>query len=169
MNHSRKFIALFTLLFTAGCSSTEGMSNSVGNLFRSTEDQPIKIESKPSGAGVYVMGQKLGVTPLAISRKDVFPLTYPKEKESEYGKVTLMKEGCLDFAKTVSPKIIDAGLHVQLNCGDSTPISSPTSSDAPRVSETVEQRLGKIKDLLNKGIITGEEAEKARARVLNDL
>ncbi|WP_283744851.1 PEGA domain-containing protein [Sideroxydans sp. CL21] len=169
MNHSRKFIALFTLLFTAGCSSTEGVSNSVGNFFRSTEDQPIKIDSEPSGAGVYVMGQKLGVTPLTISRKDVFPLTYPKEEEPQYGKVIIKKDGCLDFAKTISPKIIDAGLHAQLNCGDSTPTSSQTSSDSPCVSETVEQRLDKIKDLLNKGIITGEEAEKARARVLNDL
>jgi len=169
LKHSGKLLAFFTLLFAAGCSSTEGVSNNLGNLFPSAEDKPIRIDSDPSGAGVYVMGEKVGVTPLAISRKDVFPITYPKEREFLYGKVTLKKEGCLDFARTVNPKIIDGGLHAQLSCGDLTSVAPPTSMDAPHTNETVEQRLEKIKELLNKGLITEEEAKKARERVLNDL
>ena len=169
MRRSGKWLGFFTLLFAAGCSSTEGVSNNLGNLLPPTENKPIKIDSDPSGAEVYVMGEKVGVTPLAVNRKDVFPIIYPKEKEFLYGKVILKKEGCLDFAKTVNPKIIDVGLHAQLSCRDMAPISSPASRDAPRISETVEQRLEKIKDLLNKGLITEDEAKKARASVLNDL
>lgn len=141
----------------------------MGNLLPSAEDKPIKIDSEPSGAGVYVMGEKVGVTPLAISRKDVFPVAYPKEKESLYGKVIIKKEGCLDFAKTVNQTITDAGLHARLNCGDMAPISSPASMEAPHSSQAVEQRLEKIKDLLTKGLITEDEAKKARERILNDL
>jgi hypothetical protein len=160
-----KALALFNLLLIAGCSSTEG----TGNLFPAAGNNPIKIESVPSGAEVYVMGEKVGVTPLQISHKDVFPNTYPRDKESAYGRITLKKEGCSDFTRTVSAEISSAGMHAKLDCGDINPASPGTSKDAPRSSETVEQRLDKIKDLLNKGLITEEEAQTARARVLNDL
>jgi hypothetical protein len=165
LKRSGKVLVLFNLLLAAGCSSMDGASN----FFPSAGDNPIKIESDPSGAEVYVMGEKIGVTPLKISQKDVFPNTYPKEKESLYGTVTLKKAGCSDFTRTVNAKISNVGLRAQLDCGEMNPASSPTSRDAPRISETVEQRLDKIKDLLNKGLITEEEAKKAREHILNDL
>ncbi|MGA8147171.1 MAG: PEGA domain-containing protein [Gallionellaceae bacterium] len=169
LKRSGKTFALFTLLLVAGCSSTGGVSNDVRNLFPSADDNPVKIESDPSGASVYVMGEKVGVTPLKISRKDVFPITYPKEKESLYGTVTLKKAGCSDFTKTVNSEITNVGLNAQLDCGGMKPASPLKSEDAPHGDETVEGRLNKIKDLLNKGLITEDEAKKARERVLNDL
>ena len=134
----------------------------------------IKIESEPSGADIYVMGENVGVTPLQISHKDVFPNIYPKVKESVYGRVTLRKSGCADFTRTISGEISSNGLHAKLDCKDRSPSSPVTSSPipsgvAPPFSETVEQRLGKIKDFLNKGLITEEEAKKTRARILDDL
>ncbi len=164
LKRSGKALALFNLLLVTGCSSMGGASN----LFPSAGDNAIKIESDPSGAEVYVMGEKIGVTPLEISHKDVFPNLYPREKESVYGRVTLKKAGCSDFTRTVSTEISSVGLRAQLDCGDLNPASSRTSRDA-RSSETVEQRLDKIKDLLSKGLITEEEAKKARERVINDL
>jgi hypothetical protein len=163
LKHTGKALALFNLLLVAGCSSTGG------NLFPAAGNSPINVESDPSGAEVYVMGEKVGVTPLKISRSDVFPVTYAKGKESVYGRITLKKAGCSDFTRTVSVEIGNAGLHAQLDCGDMYPASSRTSRGAPRSSETVEQRLDKIKDLLNKGLITEEEAKKAREHVLSDL
>ncbi|MGO8754821.1 MAG: PEGA domain-containing protein [Gallionellaceae bacterium] len=164
-----KALALITLLAVTGCSSTGGMNGTAGNLFTATADNPIRIESEPSGAAVYVMDKMIGLTPLNISNKDVFPTLYPKEKESLYGKVTLKQTGCSDFTRTIDSKIINSGLHAQLDCGGVKPASSQASSEAHSITETVEQRLGKIKDLLDKGLITEEEAKKARERVLNDL
>lgn len=169
LKHAGKALALVTLLFVTGCSSTGGVSNAVGNLFPAAGDNSIKIESEPSGAAVYVMDKMVGITPLQISNKDVFPPIYPKEKESLYGSVTLKLAGCSDFTRTIDSKIINAGLHAQLDCGDAKPASSQTSSDSHSSKESVEQRLDKIKDFLNKGLITEEEARKARERVLNDL
>jgi hypothetical protein len=165
LKRSGKAIALSNLLLVAGCSSPGGMSN----LFPSAGGNPIKIESEPSGAEVYVMGEKIGMTPLKISQKDVFPITYPKEKESVYGRVTLKKPGCSDLTRMVNAEISNGGLRAQLDCGEMSPALSKTSRGTPRSSETVEQRLDKIKDLLSKGAITEEEAKKARARVLSDL
>lgn len=165
MKRSGNTFELFYLLLIAGCSSAGG----VGNLFPAAGNNPIKIESVPSGAAVYVMGEKVGVTPLQISHKDVFPNTYPRDKESVYGRIILKKDGCSDFTRTVSAEISNAGLHAQIDCGDMTSASPGISRDAPRNSETIEQRLDKIKDLLNKGLISEEEAKQARARILNDL
>ena len=165
LKHTGKSLAFFSLLLATGCSSMGGADS----LFPAAGDNPIKIESEPTGAEVYVMGDKVGVTPLQISRKDVFPNTYPRGKESVYGRVTLKKTGCSDFTRTVSAEIGNNGLRAQLDCADMNPAPTTTSRGAPRTSETVEQRLDKIKELLGKGLITEDEAKKARARILNDL
>lgn len=164
-NGLRKAPALFGLLLAAGCSST----GSLGNLLQAQAagNNPIKIESDPTGADVFVMGEKIGVTPLEINPNVVFPTTYPKEKESLYGKVTLKRAGCSDVTKDIDIKTTNVGLHAQLQCGDIAPVRMP--KEAPGTSQSVEQRLQRIKDLLDKGLITEEEAKKARERVLNDL
>ncbi len=169
LKRSGSALAFVNLLLVTGCSSMGGASNGVGNIFPPVAEDLIKIESEPSEAAVYVMGEKIGVTPLKISHKDVFPNTYPKEKESVYGRVTLKKAGCSDFTRTVNTEISSGGLRAQLECGDMNPALSRTSREASRSSETIEQRLDKIKDLRSKGLISEEEANKARARVLDDL
>ncbi len=159
LERTGKILALFGLLLAAGCSSAGG----TGNLFAAAGDKPIKIESIPPGADVYAMGEKIGVTPLQLSRDKVFPNLYDKEKESLYGRVTLRKAGCLDFTRTISTEIGNNGLHAQMDCGDKNPAA------APHTSETVEQRLDKIKELQSKGLITEDEAKQARERILKEL
>jgi len=159
--YSAKALLLLGVLL-AGCSSR-------GELFPAAGNNPIRIDSVPTGAEVYVMGEKIGTTPLAISSKDVFPNLYPREKESLYGRITLKKPGCSDLTRTVSSGIIGAGLHARLDCNNGTPPSSGIPKEVPDSSASVEQRLDKIKDLLDKGLITDDEAKKARERILNDL
>jgi len=152
------FIFIFSFLLLAGCSTGgDRMSPSAGIA-------PFKVESVPAGAEVYVMGNKMGVTPMQLSRTDVFPNLYPREKESLYGKVTLRKEGCKDYTREVSGDITGFGLHAKLDCASPAP-----STAAQPPSETVEQRLDKVKELLNKGLISDDEAKKARERILNSL
>jgi hypothetical protein len=142
---------------------------SASNIFPPAGNNPIKIESEPAGADVYVMGEKVGVTPMQITSRDVFPNIYPKEKVNVYGRVTLKKEGCSDFTRTVDGAMSSAGLHAKLDCGSMNSSPPKLSGGASPGGETAEQRLEKIKDLLNKGLITEEEAKKARERILNEL
>jgi hypothetical protein len=165
MKRMKRALAFFSLALAAGCSSMGG----AGGLFPAAGDSPIKIESNPTGAEVYVMGEKIGVTPVQIGHKDVFPNIYPHEKESLYGRVILKKEGCADYTRTISAEISNSGLQAKLNCKDTNPVSPKPSGATPAVSETVEQRLSKVKDLQNKGLITEEEAKQARERILNEL
>lgn len=162
LKQTGRALAILSLMLAAGCSST-------GGLFPAAGDDPIKIESSPTGAEVYVMGEMIGVTPLSISHKDVFPNVYPKAKESVYGRVTLRKAGCADLTRTISTEISSNGLRAQLDCGDKDPAASAKSGNAPVVSETVEQRLNKVKDLQSRRLITEEEAKQARERILQDL
>lgn len=157
---------LSTVVFAAGCSSMNG--NGMGGVFTGSGNNPIRIESDPPGATVYVMGEDHGVTPTKVSNTDVFPNIYPKEKLPLYGKVTLKKAGCTDVTRAISADIISSGLRVKLDCGDLNP-SSTVSRNVPHSNETVEQRLDKIRDLLSKGLITEEEAKKAREHIINDL
>ena len=152
----------------------DSVSNGIGNMFATDANGPIKVESNPSGADVYVMGEKVGVTPLKIDQKTIFPLNYPKEKESLYGKITLKKAGCQDYVKGVNAKILKVGVKAQMDCGDMNPQSAEGSygrsvKAAPRMSESIEQRLAHIKELQDKGVISEDEAKKAREHVLNDL
>jgi hypothetical protein len=165
LKRSGKTLVLFNLLLVSACSSSGG----VGSYFPAAGNIPIKVESIPTGADVYVMGERIGVTPLEISRTQVFPNTYPGEKESLYGRITLKKEGCFDFTRTVSAEIGNSGLHAKLDCADLNTASSDKPKSATHSDQTVEQRLDKIKDLQNKGLITDDEAKKARERILNDL
>ncbi len=180
LKRSGKALALFPLLLAAGCSTVDSVGSDIGHMFSSSSDSPIRIESDPEGADVYVMGEKVGVTPLKLGQRAVFPNTYPKDKESLYGQVTLKKAGCSDYTKSVNAKIVDVGLKAKLECGASSSPSASSSSgsevreirevrSAPRLSETVEQRLEHIKELLDKGLITSDEARKAREHVINDL
>ena len=168
---SRGTPALLVLLLVGGCSSLGGGSDNATSYYlpQASGNNPIKIESVPSGADVFAMGEKLGTTPLAVDPKDVFPITYPKEKEGLYGKVTLKMAGCSDLTKTVSTKIMNGGFRAQLQCAGSIPALSEKPKDASDSSATVEQRLITIKNLLDKGLITEEEAKRARERVLNEL
>jgi hypothetical protein len=158
-------IPMACMLLAAGCSSKGGASD----LFPTAGNGPIKIESDPSGADVYVMGDKLGVTPLSISREEVFPTVYPSEKVALYGRVTLRKSNCVDYTATVNMQISSNGLKAKLDCTDNKPQQAATPREGPAVNETAEQRLERIKDLLNKGLISEEEAKKARERILNEL
>ena len=173
LKRSGRIAALLPLLLAAGCSSMDGVGNDLGHMLSGDANSPIKIESDPSGADVYVMSEKVGTTPLKIEQKTVFPVSYPKEKESLYGQVILKKAGCSDYAKTVNAKVLSVGIKARMDCGDLSPASRNASGEmvrmTPRNTETIEQRLDKIKDLLNKGLITEDEAKKARDHVLNDL
>jgi len=159
MNNSAKVAVLFSIVLLTGCTGA-------GSILPSSADQPIKIESEPAGADVYVMGEMIGATPLQITREEVFPRNYPKGRESLYGRVVIRKDGCADFSSTISTEVGRKGLHAKLDCTDKTPASS---REMPTAGETVERRLQKIKDLLNKGLITEDEARQTRERILNEL
>ena len=152
-----------------------------------TKPGRVDVSSDPAGADVYVMGSKVGVTPLALDQDAIFPLTYPAEKQALYGMVELRKAGCLPARQNVSTRAVSRGLHVKLDCGEAaraeTPAPRQTQPAAPAASANeqapatpvvkqtpaIEQRLKQVQELRDKGLITEQEAQEIRRRILEEL
>lgn len=148
----------------------------------------IDVSSEPAGAAVYVMGEKAGVTPLTLDQDAIFPLTYPAEKQALYGKVELRKAGCQPATQAVSTRAVARGVHVKLGCGEAAPASGPAVPAPPAVPATapatsvpvpatpaaqprpaIDSRLRQVRDLLEQGLITEQEAREIRQRILDEL
>ena len=128
----------------------------------------INVTSEPAGAEVYVMGEKLGVTPLTVNQDAVFPPAFPAEKQALYGNIELRKPGCKNSVQPVSTRDLARGLRVRLECIE--PAGGPSAANRPGIAgATVEQRLRQVRDLLDKGLITEQEARDIRQRLLNEL
>lgn len=147
----------------------------------------VDVSSDPAGADVYVMGSKVGVTPLVLDQDEIFPLTYPGEKQALYGLVELRKAGCLPARQNVSTRAVSRGLHVKLDCGEAARAETPASrqaqpaqpagsanvqapaTPAAKATPDIEQRLKQVQELRDKGLITEQEAQEIRQRILGEL
>lgn len=136
----------------------------------------IAVDSEPSGATVYVMGKLQGDTPLAVQLQDVFPIVYAPDQQDLYGMVILKKDGCEDYLQRVSSAIMTNGVKAELDCTEVAAEQTPTQrtqgnqSDIP-VSEptSLKQRLIRLDELHQDGLITDEEYGAARRRILDEL
>lgn len=147
----------------------------------------VDITSDPAGADVYVMGSRVGLTPLTLDENTIFPLIYPGEKQALYGAVELRKAGCKSAMHRVSTRAVAKGVHVKLDCGEAArtetstprqaqPSQPPVSANGqaqttPVVKEKpgIEFRLKQVQDLRDKGLITEQEAREIRQRILGEL
>jgi hypothetical protein len=147
----------------------------------------VDVTSDPAGADVYAMGSKVGVTPLSLDQDAIFPLTYPSEKQALYGVVELRKAGCADARQSVSTRALARGIHVRLDCGEAARQDAPASRQAqpapplapasgqvpptpvPKEKPAIELRLRQVQDLRDKGLITEQEAQEIRRRILDEL
>ena len=65
------------------------------------------VDSTPAGADVFVIGGKLGKTPIRLSERDIYPNWYPDEQAHLYGIIILRKTGCNEFSKRLTLDDID--------------------------------------------------------------
>ncbi len=144
---------------------------------------PVALETNPPGASVITLGRILGKTPLRVEERDIFPLIYANELKPIYGKVRFKLKGCKTVTRQITPEDIAAGVKVDLECGaaatrkqaasDNNRTSSDsfdTSINAPLYSgdNNIKVRLLRVKNLLEEGLITQDEADAIRKRILQD-
>lgn len=137
------------------------------------EPEKISIGSVPPEAEIFVMGEKVGVTPMAVDLSAIFPVAYAPEKQALYGAVELRKPGCRNSTNAITTQTISKGLRVTLECegaapAGSTATKSATIVDAPPKAD-VEARLRKVRELREKGLISEQEEQAARQRILHEL
>lgn len=130
-------------------------------------DARTPVESSPSGAEVFVMGERVGTTPLELDDSLAFPLSYPPERRALYGKVVLRHEGCEEWQAPLSVKAARYGIVAELDCEPGvTPVEGSDEGAAPPPS--LEQRLRRLDDLREEGLVDGAEWTRVRGRILDD-
>lgn len=150
--------ALLVMLLTACGGSSLAPKNS----------NEISVNSEPSGASVYVMGKLAGVTPIVIDNSEVFPVTYLPEQKQHYGHITLQHDDCANKKIKITSRVISDGLKASLDCAaDEEPVISV--QPATVVEKSVNQRLKELQVLKDDGLISEQEYQEIRSRILKSL
>jgi hypothetical protein len=150
-----------------------------GSLFVSGSGST-RVESVPTGAEVYVMGERLGTTPLDVADARLFPVHYPRELSDLYGKVVLRHPGCEELVRAVDLQAANEGISASLVCGDTDADGDRPSAEAPAdraaapptrpavAPHSAADRLAQIKALRRDGLLDEREARSLRDRALRE-
>ncbi|MCK5640191.1 MAG: PEGA domain-containing protein [Gammaproteobacteria bacterium] len=154
-------LPLSLVIALSGCS---------GNGLASKSSSRFLVNSEPEGATVYVLGQPVGETPLTLEQRSVFPLVYPPEQVNLYGKVELRHRGCETLQRPVSGRVLANGMLAKLKC-KSVPAaqSEETGKSATSATKSTRQRLLELQALKDEALISEEEYQTQRQRILGEL
>lgn len=145
----------------------------------------LRVDSAPSAATVELIGGRVGVTPLTVSERDIYPNTYPDSRADLYGTVTLRHPGCEPLRHRVTLTDFKQDLHLRLDCA-AAPVSAaaippasalpaaapPAATNLPpsAAAEALPQRrlrqLQTLQELLDEGLISPAEEQRVRRRIL---
>lgn len=150
------------------------LSACAGNSLAPQSSNRFSVNSQPEGASVYVMGERLGETPLELSSSQVFPVTYPSALQDKYGKVELKYPGCQPYEKAISGYVLANGMNARLDCGQAAPEQTPAAAAAAPAQatanpDTIQERLRALKSIFEEGLITEDEYRAKRQLILQEL
>ena len=159
-----KAIIICTLFLLQGCA---------GSLVES--EKPASVTSSPSGATVFANILELGKTPLKHNLYDAFPGGWQNSIYQAQGVLVVKKDGCKDYTLKVSDFILSKPIHAELECNKVSTAEKPTpavTTQAETRTDTesgTEKRLKKLEGLFKKGLITKDEYQRNRERILSEL
>lgn len=143
------------------------------------DSQMFPVTTDPAGATVSSIVGELGVTPLQIDERDIYPNEFPPEKLELYGKLLITRAGCEPVTHQVTLAEVGSGVSVALDClKPSAPLRTEVlgganeglAEAAPAASGIVaERRLRQLRvldELLREGLLSSEEERTIRQRIL---
>ncbi len=136
----------------------------------------IRIDSEPPGAQVYASGRAIGTTPLRIDPGEYFSTgaRFGSQQEtgivsiSYVGTLEIKKPGCRPYVQKVDDYLLSRDILATLECGRGQ-ASGPEAPLREGPPAQAEQRLRRIEDLHEKGLLSDEEYRSLRERVLETL
>jgi hypothetical protein len=139
------------------------LSGCLGGSLLPSSRSTTHVDSVPSGAEVLAMGERLGITPLEVDDASVYPVSYPREKASLYGKLVLRHPGCEDFEQALTLEAANRGVVAKLVCPGQT-----SDGEVRTGQRSVRERLAEIEALHGDALVTQGEASTLRDRVLRE-
>lgn len=151
-----------------------------GQTFEGPASRSFEVRSNPPGAEVRTISGAHGKTPASINERDVYPNTYPSDKQDLYGVVILKRPGCKKEAVRLGAADVRQGLSVDLDCESvgvaaagrrsEPPASTSGETEVPAEPESMPDRrlrqLRVLQELHDEGLLTGEEEARIRRRIL---
>lgn len=158
-------IAICNSAFIVGLAITVvGCSNPIKN------SRSITIASTPSGAHVLASGVEIGVTPLTIVPDEVFAPQFVGFSYRAVGTLNIKKNGCETFSEQVNDAVLSKDINVKLVCDSrARTLPAKTSTPHPAPSTSIEQRLRRLQQLHDQGLISDDEYRSIRKRILSAL
>lgn len=158
-------IAIRNSAFIVGLAVTAaGCSNPIKN------SRSITIASTPSGAHVLASGVEIGVTPLTIVPDEVFTPRFVGFSYRAAGTLNMKKNGCETFTEQVNDAVLSKDINVNLICNPrARTLPAKTSTPQPVHSTSIEQRLRRLRQLHDQGLISDDEYRAIRRRILSAL
>lgn len=173
----------------AGCSSLPSTPWFSDNDSASQSNgKEIEIRSNPAGAEVLANGRHIGITPMTVTPADTWStgLVTAKDYGVNYqytGSVTVRMPGCKEYTANVDDYFLSKDIAVQLECSaDYQPLTAapgqPQSgtyapagghADFQTSEEIMARRLRRLEGLRNRSLITEEEYQQVRRRILGEL
>jgi len=175
----------------AGCSSLPSLpwsSDDDGGQKASSGGKQIEIRSDPAGAEVLANGKRIGITPVTVTPADNWSTGFVSAKDYgvnyQYtGTLTIRMPGCKDFSTNVDDYLLTRDVAVKLDCDPNyRPVSPATAqpAGAPAMSgsgrgdfltseEIMARRLRRLEGLRSRGLITEDEYQQVRRRILGEL
>ena len=150
-------VSFSAIIFLSACN---------GNGLMLKNNSEIPVTSEPSAALVYVMGKLIGTTPMVVSTKSIYPVTYAQENTKNYGRITLRHKSCADQVLTVSAQMISDGVKAKLDCPDN---DEDVIKEKSLPDKSVKQRLQELQALKNEGLINEDEYLRIRNSILESL
>jgi hypothetical protein len=160
--NQRRRLAIFAISLSfavaVGCSGAS----------KWTRADTLSVASEPAGATVYAAGKQVGVTPLEVRQQDVFPLVYASEQQDAYGTLLFKKDGCRDHTVRVNNAVIRKGVDVMLDCGQAN-LAKPPPGTAGMPPPSIRERILRLNELRDQGLISEEEYGALRRKILGEL
>jgi len=142
---------------------------------------PVNLRSDPTGATVLANGKVIGTTPMQIYADRVFPHKRKGIDWQREGTLTLERPGCTPKTMDVDNDTLKRSLTVDLACRPDAPVVLTTTPGAAsgqtaavprqtaRTTGGTAERLKELEELRRQGLITGEEYQSLRRRILEQL
>jgi hypothetical protein len=141
-----RIVILMLMVFLSGCV-----------------DQIITITSNPTDAAVYVNRDRLGNTPLIISKDDLMPM-WSYNTNFTRAVITLKKEGFEDYVLKVNELYIPETIHANLLPKPGKGLRN--SGNASGAGESAAGRLAALQQQLDSGAISEAEYEARKKEIV---
>jgi len=134
----------------------------------------VTIDSSPQGANVIADGKKIGVTPIEIMPDDVFPPRWIGSSYMVKGKLELIKQDCEPLSMEVNDYVLSQPVSMDLKCTAQSKVApavaaEPGSPAKQATKNNLEERLEQLQGLHDKGLISDQEYQNQRQRILSEL